>query len=513
MPTPIDAITEAAPLDEHNSRLVSNVHPQDWINPRPQGRYHLVVIGAGTAGLVTAMGAAGLGAKVALIERHLMGGDCLNSGCVPSKALMRTAKAVSTIRAAEDFGIRLDKNAGQVDFGKVMERMRRLRADISAHESAQRFTDHGVDVYLGQARFTARNRIQVDDTRLEFSRACIATGTRPAMPAIPGLAEARPFTNETIFTLTQLPERLAILGAGPVGVEMAQAFARFGSEVTLIDQAPGILPREDRDAAEVIEQSLQRDGVALHFDRQVSAVATDRSAYVLHLRSSKDGGEIPVQADRILVAAGRIPNVEDLGLSAAGVHFDSHQGVLVDDRLRTSNSRIFAAGDVCSAFKFTHMADAMARIVIRNSLFLGRAKATALNVPWCTYSAPELAHVGLSEAGAKSTGVAIDTFRTEMASVDRAVIDGATEGFVKIHCKRGTDNIVGATIVAEHAGEMISEITLAMNSGLGLRSISGTIHPYPTLADALRRTADAYQRTRLTPGTRRLLGMMLRRHD
>ncbi len=506
---PPDTFPEAAPLDEYNRQLISNVHPQDWTNPRPQRRYHLVVVGAGTAGLVTAIGAAGLGARVALIERHLMGGDCLNSGCVPSKALIRAARVAATIRNAEEFGIDIAQETGRANFGRIMERMRRLRAGISVHDSARRFADQGVDVYLGQGRFTGRSQVQVGDANLNFSRACVATGTRAAMPPIPGLAEAHPLTNETVFTLTELPKRLAVLGAGPIGVEMAQAFARFGSEVTLIDHGPGILGKEDRDAAEVVERSLQRDRVALRFNGRVSKVTTDGNESVLHFESGDNGFETPVRADRILVAAGRRPNVEDLGLSEAEVEFEPSTGVSVDERLRTSNRRIYAAGDVCSAFKFTHMADAMARIVIRNSLFAGRAKATSLNVPWCTYSAPELAHVGLTETAARSKGAAIDTYRTDMASIDRAILDGETEGFVKLHCKRGTDSIVGATIVAEHAGEMISEITLAMTAGVGLQAISQTIHPYPTLADAIRKTADAYQRTRLTPGARRLLKAML----
>ena len=510
MPVPIESLAEAKPLDRHNRLLVSNVHPQDWENPEPKGRYHMVVIGAGTAGLVTAIGAAGLGARVALIERKLMGGDCLNSGCVPSKALIRAAHAAATVRDAEDFGVRISADAACVDFGKVMERMRRLRAGISAHDSVRRFSGLGVDVFLGQATFAGGRTVRVGEKTLEYSKACIATGTRAAFPPIPGLQEVGALTNETIFSLTELPRRLAVIGAGPIGVEMAQSFARFGSKVTLIQGGSGILTREDRDAAEIVEQSMRRDGITMLFNSTASGVTVDADETVVQVESTSDGSIGEIRVDRILVAAGRVPNVEDLGLDRAEVNYDRRRGVLVDDRLRTSNPRIYAAGDICSAFKFTHMADAMARIVIGNSLFFGRAKASALKVPWCTYSDPELAHVGLHESEAAARNIAIDTFRTEMASVDRAVLDGDSEGFVKIHCKRGTDTSVGATVVARHAGEMISEVTAAMTSGLGLRSIASTIHPYPTQAEAIRKTADAYQRTRLTPMVQRVLKGILR---
>ena len=328
------------------------------------------------------------------------------------------------------------------------------------------------------------------------------------MPPIPGLKEADPLTNETVFTLTEQPDRLAVIGSGPIGVELAQSFARFGSQVTLIEVEQGILSREDRDAAEIVAASMQRDGVETLLGTSVRAVRQDGAESVLEVTSGSGDGE--VRADRILVAAGRLPNIEGLGLDAAGIESHPREGVLVDDRLRTSNRRVYAAGDICSRYKFTHMADAMARIVIGNALFFGRSRASRLNVPWCTYSDPELAHVGLSEPAAAEQGIAIDTYRTELSSVDRAVLDSQAEGFVKLHCKRGTDKVVGATIVASHAGELISEVTTAMTAGAGMRSIAATIHPYPTQAEAIRKAADAYQRTRLSPGVQRLLRAMLR---
>ena len=504
----VESFVPAHPLDEHNKSLIGNVHPQDWENPQPKSRYHMVVIGAGTAGLVTAIGAAGPGARVALIERSLMGGDCLNTGCVPSKALIRAARAISSVREAAQFGV--EDRPPVVDFGKVMERMRRLRADISKHDSAKRFSDQGIDVFFGHASFAGPRSVRVGETNLEFSKACIATGTRALMPPIPGLKEANPLTNETVFTLTELPRRLAVIGSGPIGVEMAQSFARFGSDVTLIEVEQGILPREDRDAAEIVAASMRRDGVKISLGTRVSAVRTDGSENILKVTSSRGDGEVRV--DRILVAAGREPNLDGLGLEAAGIDSHPREGVIVSDKLRTSNRRVFAAGDICSHYKFTHMADAMARIVIGNALFFGRSRVSSLTVPWCTYSDPELAHVGLSEREAAEQDIAIDTYRTELSSVDRAVLDSQADGFVKLHCKRGTDKMLGATVVASHAGEMISEITTAMTAGAGLRTIAATIHPYPTQAEAVRKAADAYQRTRLTPGIRRVLRAILRLH-
>jgi pyruvate/2-oxoglutarate dehydrogenase complex dihydrolipoamide dehydrogenase (E3) component len=493
------------PDDDANRRLVANVHPPDWVNPEPAERYNLVVIGAGTAGLVSAAGAAGLGARVALVERELMGGDCLNVGCVPSKALLRCARAAADVRDAGGFGVRVPPGV-RVDFPAVMERMRRLRADIGPHDSAARFRALGVDVFLGQARFTARDAALVGGKTLRFAKAVIATGTRAAHPPIPGLAETGFLTNETVFTLTELPRRLAVLGAGPVGCELAQAFARFGAEVTLLGDRPQLLPREDPDAAALVERAMRRDGVRLLLGGKVVAVEPRGAEKVLRVEGAAAG---EVGADEILVAVGRRPNVEGLGLEAAGVAYDPKGGVHVNDRLRTSNRRVYAAGDICSRFKFTHAADAMARLVVRNALFLGRAKAGALTIPWCTYTDPEVAHVGLYEHEARARGLEVQTFTEELSRVDRAILDGETDGFVKVHLKAGRDRILGATAVGRHAGEMISELTLAMSRRIGLGALADTIHPYPTQAEAIKRAGDAYQRTRLTPFVKWLLGKWL----
>jgi pyruvate/2-oxoglutarate dehydrogenase complex dihydrolipoamide dehydrogenase (E3) component len=490
---------ELVPGDPSDIALRELVAPANWVNPEPAKRYNLVVIGAGTAGLVAAAGAAGLGARVALVERDLLGGDCLNVGCVPSKVLIRAARAAADVRSAANFGIHAPGGA-RVDFAEAMSRVRRLRAGLAPNDSAARFQSLGVDVFLGSGRFTGPDTIAVGDATLRFVRAVIATGARAARPTVPGLAEAGFLTNESIFNLTALPRRLAVLGGGPIGCELSQAFARSGSEVTLIGKEPALLPRDDADAAAVVAASLARDGVRFQLGKEAVRMARDGEEKPLTL---SDGSECRV--DEILVAVGRTPNVNGLNLESAGVRYDA-AGVHVDDCLRTTNPRVFAAGDVCSRFKFTHAADAMARIVIQNALFFGRARASALTIPWCTFTEPELARVGLTADEAARQGIAVDTFVQEMRHVDRAVLDGDEDGFLKVHVRKGTDRIVGATAVAASAGAMITEITLAMTAGIGLRTLSRTIHPYPTQGEAVRKVADAYNRTRLTPFLKRVFG-------
>lgn len=484
------------PEDMHNLELLGNVHPGDWKNPQAAERYNLVVLGAGPAGLIAAAGAAGLGAKVALIERHFMGGDCLNVGCVPSKALIRCAKAFADVRDAKEFGIEVPAGV-KVNFAAVMERMRRLRAGLSPVDSAKRYTEKlKVDVFLGSGKFTGPDTVEVDGQTLRFRKAAITVGNRAAELPIPGLKEAGFLTNETVFSLTELPRRLAVIGAGPIGCELAQAFARFGSAVTLLEVMPQILPREDREAAEIVEKALIKDGIKIITGCQITQAEKRGSEKLLKLKKGEN--ELEEWVDEILLGVGRAPNTEGLGLEAAGVAYDK-TGVIVDDRLRTSNRHIFAAGDIASKYKFTHMADALARILIQNALFLGRARPSSLVVPWATYTDPEIAHVGLYESEAKERGIATQTFMQEFKEVDRAVLDGESGGFVKVLAKAGSDQIVGATLVARHAGDMISEISLAMVAKVGLKTLARTIHPYPTQAEAIRKVGDAYNRTRLTP--------------
>lgn len=498
-----DGHPEIRPLDEYNRLLLSNVHPPDWVNPDPAPRYNLVVIGAGAGGLVSSIGAASLGAKVALVEKNLLGGDCLNVGCVPSKALLRCARAYAAVRDAGAFGVRVPEGV-EVDFPAVMERMRRLRAKISPNDGVKRLRDAGVDVFLGEGHFTSGDAVEVAGKTLRFARAIIAAGARPATRDIPGIADAGYLTNETVFWLTERPRRLAVIGAGPIGCELSQAFARLGSQVHLLAGGHPFLGREDRDAAAIVEAALARDGVRIDHQRKVLAVRKDDSEKMIQLEGGDD-----LRVDEILVGIGRTPNVERLGLEAAGVKYDPRKGVEVNDWLQTSNSNIYSVGDICSKYKFTHMSDAMARIALQNALFFGRAKASAMTLPWCTYTDPEVAHVGMYEHDARDENIDVETIRVELADVDRAILDGEAEGFLKVLVKKGSDKILGATLVAGHAGEMISELTLAMVGGLGLKMLSSTIHPYPTQAEIMRKAGDAYNRTRLTPFVKRLLSRLM----
>jgi len=499
------------PMDEHNQKLVANAHPPQWQNPIASGRYNLVVIGAGTAGLIGALGTSGLGGKVALIERHLLGGDCLNWGCVPSKTIIRSARVIGELHKAAEMGVSVPDGT-RVEFGAIMARMRALRADISHDDSQQRLTRDGVEVFLGAAKFTGPDTVEVFDGKqrqiLHFAKALIATGGRARNLPLPGLAEAGYLTNETLFQLIEQPRRLAVIGGGPIGAEMAQAFARFGTQVTVFIRDNHFLPKEDRDAAAVVERALRRDGVEFICDADLQEVAVAESGKTLHYK--QDGKPGKLEVDAILVSVGRVPNVEGLGLEAAGVAY-TEQGVTVNDSLRTTNPRVYAAGDVAMKYQFTHMADAASRIVLQNALFPGpKKKLSDLVVPWTTYTDPEVAHVGMYAQEAETNGIQVETFIQPLTKVDRSRTDSETEGFVKIHVKKGTDRILGATIVASQAGEMINEITLAMVAGLGLKTLATVIHTYPTQSEAIKKVADAYNRTRLTPGVKKLFSAWLR---
>jgi len=482
-------MTPGFPEDAANRALLSEVHPPGWENPTPKGRYNLVVIGAGTAGLVTAAACAGLGGKVALVERHWMGGDCLNTGCVPSKALIHAARAA--------------KLSGRRDFAEAMKGLREVRAAIAPADGAARFRDLGVDVFFGEASFDVGEHVRVGEQRLQFARAVIATGARAFVPPIPGLESAPYLTNETVFDLQELPARMLIVGGGPIGCELAQSFARFGSQVTLLDLSDRVLVNDDPDASAIVQRSLEDDGVRVLLGATLARVESDGVASI-----DVAGSRQRVAYDALLLATGRAPNVEGLGLDVVGVEYDK-SGVVVDDRLRTSNRRIFAAGDCCTHFKFTHAADAMARIVVRNALFFGRAKASKLVIPWATYTDPEVAHVGLTPRSAEMRGVAIDTYERSLSEVDRAITDDVTEGFLRVHTARGGDRIVGATVVGPHAGELIAQFAHAMTTGQGLGRLAATIHPYPTLSLGIKQLGDQYSRTRLTPWVARFFRRIL----
>ncbi|WP_448573480.1 mercuric reductase [Trichothermofontia sp.] len=499
------------PLDEHNQMLMSQVRPPDWVNPQPTACYDLVVIGAGTAGLVVAAGTAGmgLGLRVALVEKSLLGGDCLNVGCVPSKCVIRSARAVAALRDVAPYGIQ-PPDAIAIDFPAVMQRMRRIRAGISHHDSVERFRQLGIDVFLGSAQFVNGNTIAVNDRHLCFKKAVIATGARATRPTVPGLAEAGYLTNETVFSLTHCPPRLAVMGGGPIGCELAQTFQRLGSQVTLLHKHSHLLDREDADAAAIIQDRFRQENINLVLDGRLEKVEVVPTGKVITYQ--QDGMLKIVLVDEILVSVGRTPNVEGLNLEAVGVEYDSRGGVTVNDYLQTTNPRIFAAGDICMNWKFTHAADAAARIVIKNALFapfgLGRSRLSTLVMPWVTYTDPEIAHVGLYESEAQTQGLNTNIIKIPLSSVDRAVTDGETEGFIKILHKQGSDQILGATIVARHAGEMISEITLAIVTKQGLNALASVIHPYPTQAEMIKKAADTYRRTLLTPRTQSFLKLL-----
>lgn len=495
------------PDDKYNRELIENVHPENWQNPEPEPIYNMVVLGAGTAGLISAIATASLGGQVALIEENLMGGDCLNVGCVPSKSLIRPARLAAEMRNAAAFGLS-SCEIRKEDFTKVMERLRRIRAEISHHDSAKRYSELGVDIFLGKGVFNSPNSIEVEGKTLYFRKAVIATGARALHPNIPGLEDAGFLTNETIFNLTQLPEHIAVIGGGPIGCELAQAFRRLGSEVTII-QKSRFLPNEDLDASNILADVFKKEGIRVFLyakTLKVESSGAGRKKVFIEV----NGETHTIESDEILIGAGRIPNADNIGLELAGVKYDKRKGIIVNDKLRTSNKHIYAAGDCCMEWKFTHAADAAAQIVIQNALFKGLKKLSSLIMPWCTYTDPEIAHVGMYEKEAIAKGFNVDYFKFDMSENDRAMADGETKGFVKVMVKKGTDRILGATIVSAHAGEMISEITTAMVTKTGLGKLGSVIHPYPTQSEAIKRVAGLYNKTRLTPTVAKLLKWWLK---
>ena len=475
-----------------------------------EGVYNVVVIGAGTAGLVTAAGTAGLGGRVALVERHRMGGDCLNTGCVPSKALISSARLVEQIRQGEKWGFLPQEP--QFRFESVFERMRERRALIAPHDSQERFGALGVDVFRGQARFLSPREVRVGDVTLAAKNFVIATGTRAAIPAVDGLDRVRYYTNETVFDeLRSKPNRLVVLGGGPIGCELGQVFARLGVEVTILQRPHRILEREDPDASQLLVQRLKAEGVKVLTGAQARVAARHESTIRVWAEVEGVGTRHPIDCDAILAAAGRVPNVEELGLEAAGVAF-TEKGVTVNDYLQTSQPHIYAAGDVAGPYLFTHVADSHARTVVRNILLpWWKAKREDAVIPWCTYTSPEVARVGLNEQEAERKGIACDVWKQPLADVDRAILESEEEGFAKVLAQKGGDRILGVTLVAERAGDLLHEFVLAMKAGVGLKQISATIHAYPTYAEIARKVADAQQKSRLTPFAKKLFEWMYRR--
>jgi len=456
--------------------------------------YDLCIIGGGAAGLVAAAGAATLGAKVVLVEKKALGGDCLRYGCVPSKALIHSAKVADTIRNAGRFGI--GGQSPSVDLSAVMQRVRSVIEHIEPNDSPERFAALGVEVIFGVGRFTAPDAFAVNDRLLYAKKFVIATGTRPAIPPLTGLEHTPYLTNETLFSVQEEIRHLLVLGAGPIGCEMAQSLARLGSRVTLFDLAPRLLPREDEDMSAVVNAQFKQEGIDLHLGIQVIKVERNNGELRVLLEHPKQG-QYWLSGTHLLIAAGRKANLDSLGLEQAGVELNNSR-LKLDARLRTSNKNIYACGDVAGPYLFTHMAEHQAGVVLRNALFHWPSKVQTRNIPWCTYTDPELARVGLSESEALQQGIAHRVYRFPFADIDRAVTEGETGGMAKIiTTPRG--KLLGACIVGPHAGELIAEYVLAISKGMKAGDLSNTIHIYPTLAQINRRVADQRLKEALTP--------------
>ncbi len=474
--------------------LLRRVRPRDWKNPAPKGSYDLAIIGAGPAGIAAAEYAARLGYAVALVERNRLGGNSLNAGSVPSKVLVRTALVCAMTRRGRDFGV---SNATEpaLDFARATSRMRRIQTRIAALSSVEELIALGVDLFFADARFANVDTLLVGDAQLRFKKALIATGARPRVPDIPGLERVGYHTSATIFELTALPERLAVVGGGPLGCELAQAFCRMGSKVTIVQNEPKFLPREERDAAEILDRSMARDGVEIRLNTAVVGARRGTAGKILETMNS--GVKSEIEADDILLSVGRVPNVEELGLGAAEVDCDTQLGIKVDDYMRSSNPNVYAAGDACTMLKFTNAAQASARLAVQNALQQMHKPHGQLIIPWCTYCDPEIAHIGIHVWEARRDSIPIKSYTVMMQDVDRAILDSQETGFVKIHIAEGSDKILGATIVALRASEMINEMAVIMGAGIGMNALADIVHTYPAQSGGIMQAALAYVRDRV----------------
>jgi pyruvate/2-oxoglutarate dehydrogenase complex dihydrolipoamide dehydrogenase (E3) component len=470
------------------------------MSDKKTGQHDLVIIGGGVGGLVTASVAGQLGLDVVLIEREdALGGDCLHYGCVPSKTLIRSAEVAHLARTAPGFGI--DAALGDVDLGRVMERVRGVVERIQAHDDPERFRSYGIDVRFGEARFIDPHTVAVGDGVVRGRRFLIATGSSPAIPPIEGLERTGYITNETMFAQEALPRRLAVLGGGPIGVELAQALARLGSEVTIIEPAERLLSREDQELTSELTDVLRAEGLTVYLQTAVQSVEQGAGGKALHC--SGPGGAQTIEVDEILVAAGREPNVRELTLENAGVDY-GRGGITVDDRLRTSAKHIFACGDCCGPYPLTHAAEYQAGVVIANAVFRWPKKVDYRVMPWATYTDPELAHVGLTEAAAHEQGLKVEVARFPFKDVDRALAEGSERGQAKLIVHRG--RLVGASILGPRAGELIHEAVLAMQTRTKIGAIVGMVHAYPTLSQIHRRALSSLYSPRLfAPRTRTLV--------
>ncbi|HKL26953.1 MAG TPA: FAD-dependent oxidoreductase [Desulfuromonadales bacterium] len=469
--------------------------------------YNVVVLGAGSAGLVSSYIAAAVKAKVALIEKHKMGGDCLNTGCVPSKALIRSAKMLAYGRRAEEFGFR--KTDTDFEFGEVMERVQRVVSKVEPHDSLERYTSLGVDCIQGEARTTSPFTVDVDGRTLTTRSIIIATGAKPFVPPIPGLDKVDFLTSDNLWQLRELPKRLVVLGGGPIGCEMTQAFARFGSQVTQVEMAPHLMGREDPDVAEFVRSSFEAEGVKVLTEHAAKQVVVEGDETFLVCEHQE--GTVRIPFDRILVAVGRRPNTEGFGLEELGVQLSERGTIETDPFLRTNLPNIFCAGDVAGPYQFTHTAGHQAWYASVNALF-GHFKKFRVDysvIPWCTFTDPEVARVGLNETDAREQQIDHEVTRFELAELDRAIAEGEDHGWIKIITPPGKDKILGVTIVGTHAGDLLAEYILAMKHGIGLNKILGTIHPYPTLAEANKMAAGEWKKAHVPE---KLLGWVEKFH-
>jgi len=460
--------------------------------PKPERYdYNLVVLGAGSAGLVASYIAAAVKAKVALIEKDKMGGDCLNTGCVPSKALIRSAKILAYSRRAEQFG--LEKAELKPDFRAVMERVQRVIGKVEPHDSVERYTELGVECLQGEARIVSPYQVEVGGRKLTTRSIIVATGAAPLVPPIDGLDRVDYLTSDNLWQLRELPQRLVVLGGGPIGCEMTQAFARLGAEVTQVEMSAQLMGREDREVAEYIRDRFEAEGIRVLTGHAARAVRTEKGGPLLVCE--KEGETVEIPFDRLLVAVGRRPNVKGFGLEDLGVRLEERGTIETDPFLRTNFQNIFCAGDVAGPYQFTHTAGHQAWYATVNALFGDFKKFRVDNrvIPWCTFTDPEVARVGLNEAEAEEQEIEYEVTRFEMAELDRAIAEEEDHGWIKVLTPPGKDRILGATIVGPHAGDLLAEYVLAMKHGIGMNKILATIHVYPTLAEANKMTAGQWK--------------------
>ncbi len=457
----------------------------------------LVIIGGGAGGLIVASVAAQLGLKVTLIEKEdTLGGDCLHYGCVPSKTLIKSAKVAALMRRGAEFG--LESVNPKVDMAKVSDHVQSVIEHIQHHDDPERFRSYGCEIIFGHVEFVDSHSVRVNNQTIKAKRFVLATGSKPFIPSVSGLEETGYLTNMDLFSLRELPERLVVLGGGPIGLEMGQAFARLGSQVTIVQRAQNILPQEDPELADALEKTLLAEGINIYTSTEAKQVSKDNGIITIECTNG-----LKLEADQILVATGRQPNTDGLNLEAAGVEYNN-RGIKVDRRMRTSAKHIYACGDVCGPYLFTHMAEYQAGIVISNAIFRFPKKTNYRVVPWVTYTEPEFARVGLSEQQAREQGIDPTVLRFAFKDIDRALAEVETEGMSKFITHKG--RILGASILGPHAGELIHEIVLAMQAGVKISTISAAIHAYPTLAQIHRRTVNTTYATKLfSPGTRKFV--------